>query len=1073
MRNITLISASAGSGKTYSLSRKIFEAVARGIAPERIMAVTFTNKAAAELTERIRHKLVQPEAEWVKELNLDADQLQGLREKAASLSDAYIGTVNSICARLLREFAFEAGLSPAIDILPEEEAERLFRLAVSHQIGKYYADLSTAARRLGRDGSGKGFQKKPDWKEDVKKLVDLARANGLSADDLRGMEEASRDALTALLGKPQSSLSSHEMRTCIESAIRDIQGCDDTTKATKDTLSKLRRIRHAMMHGYDTWADWSALASMGAGKRSGADGCLDQVREYAVRVQHHPDLHSDVVALIHGVFNCAAESLEGFDSFKRIHGLMDFVDQESKVLELLDHPSVRDRLRERLELVMVDEFQDTSPIQLALFSGLSELVETCVWVGDQKQAIYGFRGTDPQLMDEVIDRLETAQLEVLGNSWRSRPELVGFANELFTHAFSEMPGDRVRLQAKREDDPGHAGALEVWRVAGDNKALRAAALAEGIADLIRNCGERQIMDRESGEMRPLKGGDIAVLCRTNSGCEAMAEALGAYGIQASFGRGNLFSAPECAAVLAGLRLLVDDEETLALAELVQYLPGHASASSWLEELAGDQKQAFANWRSDSRVEALMDMQAHMFEASPLELMQAVSDILNIRHDLYSGANPKQALANLESLERLVVQYQDSCGARHQAASLPGLIYWLSGQDDPGLPEGRGEHTVQVCSYHKSKGLEWPLVILSDLDAGARISPFGLHVRPAELFDPARPLANRSIRYWSQPLSGKELPFTEMIENSPEYSHASETEQSERRRLMYVGITRARDYLILTKPVGKRAGDTVWLNELIDNGDHAIRLPEPDDQEPAIEVAGNAFACRSMQLLAPETPENLAAHAEHWYVPALADVAVHHLPSAVSPSMYEPSVVAEVNVQEMAMIGEKTELLQRVDMRLVGEAVHGLIAADQSDLDPGTRHGIAAAILAGWGVEHVLNPEQLITFSRRLDDWIRATWPMAIIRKEWPMKMRLPNRQRLNGWIDMLVETPDGFVIIDHKSYPGANPVEHAKEYAVQLAIYRQAVEQAAGKPVLQTLIHMPLQGLIVKVSLRREESNHE
>ncbi len=1066
MRNITLISASAGSGKTYSLSRKIFEAVASGVPPERIMAVTFTNKAAAELTERIRHKLVQPEAEWVESLKLDAAQLKVLREKAASLSDAYIGTVNSICARLLREFAFEAGLSPAIDILPEEEGDRLFRLAVSHQIGKYYADLNAPARKLGRDGSGKGFQKKPDWKEDVKKLVDLARANGLGADDLRGMAGASLDGLTALLGKPQTSLSTNELKMRIESAIGDIQGCDDTTKATKGALSLLRRIRHAIEHGYETWADWSALASMGAGKRSGADDCLDPLREYTMRVQHHPDLHSDVSALIHGVFNCAAESLEGFDSFKRIHGLMDFVDQESKVLELLEHPSVRNRLRERIDLVMVDEFQDTSPIQLALFSGLSELVETCVWVGDQKQAIYGFRGTDPQLMDEVIARLEDEQLEVLGHSWRSRPALVGFANEVFTHAFSTMPEDRVRLEPKRPDHADHAGALEVWRVCGDNKALRAAALAEGIADLIRNGAERPIMDRDSGEMRPLKGGDIAVLCRTNSACEAMAEALGAHGIQASFGRGRLFSAPECAAVLAGLRLLVDNEDTLALAELVQYLPDHASAASWLEELAADQEQAFANWRRDPRIERLLAMQARMFEASPLELMQSVLDMLNIHQDLFAGANPKQALANLESLERLVGQYQDSCGARHQAASLPGLIYWLSGQDDPGLPEGRGEHTVQVCSYHKSKGLEWPLVILSDLDAGARISPFGLHVRPANEFDPAKPLANRAIRYWPEPLSGKGLPFTEQVESSPEYALASETEKSERRRLMYVGITRARDYLVLAKPVGKRAGDTVWLNELIDASEHSIQLPEPDEQEPAIKLAGNSFTCRHQHHLAPDEPENLSARAQHWYVPERPVVIEQHPPFSVAPSAYQASTGAEVAARQLAMIGEKTELPQSVDMQLVGEAVHALIAADCSDMAPDTRFDLAATILAGWGVGHVLNPEQLIAFSSRLDGWIQTTWPKAVVRKEWPMKMRLPNRQRMNGWIDMLLELPDGYIVIDHKSFPGSDALEKACSYAPQLAVYRQAVELATGKPVLQTLIHMPLQGIVVALNTK-------
>ena len=200
MRNIHLISASAGSGKTYSLTEKVFEAVKSGIAPERIMAVTFTNKAAAELKQRIRQRLVQP-ADGESGAQLDA-----MREQAGTLADAYIGTVNSICARLLREFAFEAGDSPAIDIMPEQETARLFRLSVSHVIGHYYDRLSGPARRLGRDGSGSGYAQKPDWQDDVQDIVDLARANGLDQVAVKAMAADSFAGLKQHLGKRRKKL---------------------------------------------------------------------------------------------------------------------------------------------------------------------------------------------------------------------------------------------------------------------------------------------------------------------------------------------------------------------------------------------------------------------------------------------------------------------------------------------------------------------------------------------------------------------------------------------------------------------------------------------------------------------------------------------------------------------------------------------------------------------------------------------------------------------------------------------------------------------------------------------------
>lgn len=1068
MSKLKMISASAGSGKTYSLTREVLEAVVSGIPPERIMAVTFTNKAAAELIERIRHKLVQPEKEWIREMNLTPDKVDQLRSQAASLSDAYIGTVNSICARLLREFAFEAGLSPGIDILPEEEADRLFRLAVSHELRKYYASLSGSARRLGRDGSGKGFQKKPDWQDDVKELVNLARSNGLSSSELSAMAQASVNELTTLLGQKWKTMSKHELQQKIGSALVGIQALADDSGPTKKAIAHLRRVSHALNHGYETWADWSGLASIAAGKRKAkdakmiADELLDDVREYALKVQGHPDLHADVQSLIEGVFACAAESLVGFDSFKRMNGLMDFVDQESKVLELLDQDAVRHRLAERIDLVMVDEFQDTSPIQLALFTKLSALVRQSVWVGDQKQAIYGFRGADPVLMDCVIGRLPDDQVSVLEHSWRSRKQLVDFANDIFEHAFHPMPAERIRLVAKRQDQAQHSMPLGVWRLHGDNKAERVMALAEGIADLLRNPDQWMVEDRDHQGMRPLRAGDIAVLCRTNAACGQIAETLGEYGVSASYGRGSLFSRPECATVLAGMRLLVDAEDTLALAELVQYLPDHSSASTWLSEVVQNQEEAFQRWRQDPRIIRLLAESQQAVEAGPVELMQMVTDILGVRNDLYGSVDPKQALANLESFEQLVASYQGSCKARHQGASLPGLIYWLYRQDDPGQPEGKGDNTVQVCSYHKSKGLEWPVVILSDLDSSAKYSAFGTNVEASDEFDPEAPLSNRSIRYWPAPLSGKDLPFTAAVEGSDEYKCARETELAERKRLMYVGITRARDYLILTKPVGKRVGDTIWLNELINSEEHSIKLPGTEDKKPSIHVAGKSYECVSCQYLAMDEPKALVAHARHWYLPPNQPDSVAHVPFSVAPSSYA-SVELEASVGATTKLGERIELSGNVDMTSVGEAVHGFIAADRPGKNHSQRMVLAANMLSGWEVADALTPEQLIAFSGRIHDWVQEQWPSAVVRKEWPMRLRI-GEQVAHGWIDMLLELPDGYIVIDHKSYPGADAVEHAKLYAPQLAVYKQAVEQATGKRVLQTVIHMPLQGIVTDVN---------
>ncbi len=169
------------------------------------------------------------------------------------------------------------------------------------------------------------------------------------------------------------------------------------------------------------------------------------------------------------MFRCAAEAMADYERFKRTQGLVDFVEQEQEALALLRCPDVRGRLAERFELALVDKFQDTSPIQLALFLELAGIVRRSIWVGDAKQAIYGFRGTDPELIRGVVARLPPAtggQPERLPRSYRSRPGLVAFHNAPFGAAFPStgIPLDQIIVaECQRTDQPDDAPPpLEVW-----------------------------------------------------------------------------------------------------------------------------------------------------------------------------------------------------------------------------------------------------------------------------------------------------------------------------------------------------------------------------------------------------------------------------------------------------------------------------------------------------------------------------------------------------------------------------------------------------------------------------------
>ena len=165
------------------------------------------------------------------------------------------------------------------------------------------------------------------------------------------------------------------------------------------------------------------------------------------------------------MFAIAGEALSRFQAIKTERGLIDYEDMEQLALRALDEPAVAERLDDELELLLVDEFQDTNPMQLALFMKLARFAREVIFVGDVKQAIYGFRGSDPELVHRTLDALRErgCSLEVLGSSWRSRPPLVRYLNTVFAAAFERDGKDRALVElAPQREETHDAPAVMRW-----------------------------------------------------------------------------------------------------------------------------------------------------------------------------------------------------------------------------------------------------------------------------------------------------------------------------------------------------------------------------------------------------------------------------------------------------------------------------------------------------------------------------------------------------------------------------------------------------------------------------------
>lgn len=1051
MAPVDLVTASAGTGKTHRLTRAYLDAVAAGTAPEAILATTFTRKAAAELLERIRGGLFEA----------------GLGEAARDALAGRIGTVNALFGRIAADFALEAGRSPVAEVIAEERAAALFAAAADAVILRHGDGVEAAAWRL----------RLPDWRDLVQEVGAKARLNGIAPDDLAVSAERSLAGLFALLpaaadtGEPLD----RALADAVSATVGAIEAAGDTgVKKTAEALAVLKDAAALLDNGRPLpWAEWVRLGKIDAGKRWTAE--VDPVREAAGAHLRHPRLRADLRALVDGVFRCAAEAMEAYGRFKRDRGLVDFVDQECEALALLERPEPCALLAERIELALVDEFQDTSPIQLALFLRLARVVRRSVWVGDAKQAIYGFRGTDPALIDAVTATVPVTtggMTERLPTSWRSRPGLVAFHNDLFGAAFPPLGiarEDATVGGCARKDGADQPPPLALWTLGGKNWDLALAALARGVASVLAlpeawPVGRRG--DRE-GLTRSIRGEDIAILCRKNDRCAAAARALAAAGLKVAVGRQGLVSTPEAGLALAALRYLVDPADTLAMVELAhadEDLPDGCGQPSWLEDWLRPDAARRAR-EETAALRALDAARGLLLHLTPVEALEIAMMAGGVVERVKRWGDAAGRLANLDALRGLARDYEEDCRARRGAATAGGLIGFLADVDKGGdQPPATDAAAVRVMTYHQAKGLEWPLVIALDLQDGPDPSPFGLSVEgPADGVDPWNPLAGRWLRWWPWPYekqrkgAGLDAP----ADASPEMAAAGAREQAEAVRLLYVGLSRARDYLVLAQ---SRHG-AAWLTAPRDaDGVPVVQLPAAGG-EAELRVAS---ASHPLMLAAFEPPEDTDQRSSAGPEPSAFTLpvaaAVDHPPLRIVPSRRRAAADAPPPVLlRETRLGDRLPTPGGADITRLGEAMHGFLAVDRPETPAARRLALAAGLLERWGLPG-MEAAALVEAGDRLWRALVTRWPGARWRCEVPVQGRL-GLQRASGRIDLLVDAGTGWVILDHKAFPGPHERwgERALEHAPQLALYARLVAEASGRPVLGCFIHMPVVGRLLEV----------
>ncbi|HEY1754827.1 MAG TPA: UvrD-helicase domain-containing protein [Bryobacteraceae bacterium] len=810
-----IVEASAGTGKTTVLVKRLVEVLATGRASiERIAAVTFTNKAAGEMKLRLRQELDEQ-----RQL-AEGSRRAALEDALERLEEASIGTIHSFCGQILRQRPVEAGVDPGFEELTEQESGRLYRRAFRAWLEKRLDEDSPGLRRAfarlsWRDG----------W-EDSSTLDQLQRAGWKLVEwrdypapwrrdpfdrpaEIDTLARMTRD-LAALSSRPRRVTDdlfrglepARALSIWIEQAERLIgQTGSRDYDALEGRLLKLGRdLKGSRKKGSGEYGGGVAREDLVAQR----DELIRWIDEFRMRAD------ADLAALLRSEMQGL---LEEYEERKRRQGKLDFVDLLCRVRDLLrDHEDVRRYLQNHFTHLFVDEFQDTDPLQVDILLLLAENDPggKLFLVGDPKQSIYKFRRADLVSYQRVKEHLETRGVGFvsLTKSYRSVPNIQHFVNAAFE---TEMNGDVeaghagwAALERDRAEIPGQPSVIVLPVPKPYKTRLAKEALAQSLPEAIAAFIAWMTSDQCKWGYRER---DIAVLFRKrNYGkvdlTREVVRALEARGVPHLLAGSKSFHRREEVETLRAALTAIEwpDDELNVFATLKGSLFAISDEALLLYRTAHGRlyplhKEPSKYPEIDEALELLAKLHRgrnyRPFAATVNELLEAT----RAHAGFLLRPGGQQILANVARVADLARTFEMSGGI-----SFRGFVEELAAQADkeeaaeaPVLEED--SDGIRLMTVHSAKGLEFKVVILADLMTGLS------RREPEQFVDGDRKLCATEL-LGCAPWELREHAFEE-----------ARRERAEGVRVAYVAATRARDLLVVPAVGDEPFPTDGWLSPL--------------------------------------------------------------------------------------------------------------------------------------------------------------------------------------------------------------------------------------------------------------------
>ena len=1078
----TVVEASAGTGKTSELVKRIVKAIATGTPVETIVAVTFTHAAAGNMKLRVRQELERQGA-----ATSDAETRARLAEAARSLDRAFIGTIHAFCAQLLRRRPVEARVDPVFQELSQPDAMRVFGGVFRTWIEKRLASPSPAlTRALAR----------LSWREerDGAPPLDALRLAGWSLTEWRDFDAPwekrafDRDArLTALIGKAETAA---HLRARGGRRFRDgLQPLADfvvrarkldSNLAESELLRLPREMRWVKPQGQrdPVFAAWEELK--GAIAEFGAEADADLAA-------HLRDELWEVVGL--------------YQAQKRRAGQLDFMDLLLHARELLHHDAARAELQQVYQRIFVDEFQDTDPLQaeilllLAAADPAGRDWRTAVpepgklfVVGDPKQSIYRFRRADARLFHRICSGLKIAGAEQgkLTASTRSRKPIQAFVNAAFEKSIPDYlpleggvdgPAEQPALIALPMPKP--YGSRNISKVKIEECSPN--AVAAFIEWLCQESGWK-VRDRSTQDWVAVRPEHVCILFRrfTNFGADLTQEyvrALEARGIEHLLvGSKSFHRREEVGTIRTALRAIEWPDDELSVFAVLR-----GSLCAVLDDTLLRFKNAYGGFHPmgelpedlDPEFEPIRDAFALLRNLHRRRNYRPIADTIRELLEIVRAhaafafrTGGERVLANVYRLTDLARTFEIG----GTATSFRAFVEYLESEYEVGdtseapvlEQEGGG---VQLMTVHKAKGLEFPVVILADLTAKLT-APQGSD----RCTDPGRRLCAQRL-LWCAPWELRDGMEAEQ-----------QADEEEAIRVAYVAATRARDLLVVSA-IGEAEHDGGWLSPLYD----ALYPPKDSWRTPEAAPGCPKFGSSTVLNRPPDQPEEVSVKPGLHYPKAGGqpvvwfDPAVLALEATNTSGVENEQVLSGTTEQAVEGLHRYEEWKARRAVRIESASVPRFRVATAEQMGaagqaenisvetitlpsqpgrPGGRHfgrvvhdilqradrlEDVTALARIWGREHGVTDadcEAAAAVARSALERIAELVPKGAQRlRETPLLVRLEDGTLVDGRIDFAWSDGSQWTVLDYKTD------RRERRRVGQLQLYALALRQTTGLPV--------------------------